>query len=161
MKAGGFAAMFLWATVASGMAAAPTTKRLVIIDQDALGPGGSNMQAIMMLLQAPNVELLGITITSGDGWRDEEVASTLRLLEVAQRPHVPVVPGAVLPLLNSAARTKVWESLYGNLYYKGRVDREMARSGSGAPHPSSDGSFSSAAVAGGIAADQGIEPKRR
>jgi purine nucleosidase len=94
-------------------------KRLVIIDQDAYGPAGSNLQAILMLLQANDVDVLGITITSGDGWRDEEVDHTLRLLEIAGRPEVPVVPGAVLPLVNSFARTKAWESLYGKLFYKG------------------------------------------
>ena len=94
-------------------------RRRVIIDQDAFGPAGSNLQAILMLLQAPDVEVLGITIVSGDGWRDEEVDHTLRLLEIAGRTDVPVIPGAVLPLVNSAARTKVWESLYGKLYYKG------------------------------------------
>jgi purine nucleosidase len=94
-------------------------KRLVIIDQDAFGPAGSNLQAILMLLQATDVDVLGITITSGDGWRDEEVDHALRVLEIAGRPEVPVVPGAVLPLVNSFARTKAWESLYGKLYYKG------------------------------------------
>jgi inosine-uridine nucleoside N-ribohydrolase len=94
-------------------------RRMVIIDQDAYGPAGSNMQAILMLLQADDVDVLGITITSGDGWRDEEVDQTLRLLEIAGRTEVPVIPGAVLPLVNSLARTKAWESLYGKLFYKG------------------------------------------
>jgi len=94
-------------------------KRMVIVDQDAFGPAGSNLQAILLLLQASDVEVLGITIVSGDGWRDEEVDHTLRLLEIAERTDVPVIPGAVLPLANSAARTKAWESLYGKLVYKG------------------------------------------
>ena len=98
--------------------AAPPPRR-VIIDQDAYGPAGSNLQAILMLLQAADVDLLGITITSGDGWRDEEVDHALRLLEIARRTEVPVVPGAVLPLVNSPARTRAWERLYGKLYYKG------------------------------------------
>jgi len=112
-------------------------KRMVIIDQDAFGPAGSNLQAILMLLQAKDVDVLGITITSGDGWRDEEVDHALRLLEIAGRPEVPVVPGAVLPLLNSFARTKAWENLYGKLYYKGAwteswPDQGVARR---TPHP--------------------------
>src|SRR5277367_4244435 len=118
-----FAALILMlalhATADPALAAADAHKRLVIIDQDAYGPAGSNMQAILMLLQASDVEVLGITIVSGDGWRDEEVDHTLRLLEIAGRTQVPVIPGAVLPLVNSAARTKVWERLYGKLYYKG------------------------------------------
>src|SRR5689334_11077737 len=65
------------------------TRRKVIIDQDAMGPAGSNLQAILLLLQADDVDVLGITITSGDGWRDEEVSHTLRLLEIARRTEVP------------------------------------------------------------------------
>jgi purine nucleosidase len=112
-------------------------KRMVIIDQDAFGPAGSNLQAILMLLQASDVEVLGITITSGDGWRDEEVDHTLRLLEIAGRPEVPVVPGAVLPLVNSFARTKAWESLYGALYYKGAWTESWPGQGVArrTPHP--------------------------
>src|SRR5271170_4781226 len=102
---------------ATAVRAAPARK--VIVDQDAFGPGGSDMQSILLALQAPDVEVLGITITSGDGWRDEEVQHTLRLLEIAKRTDVPVIPGAVLPFVNSPARTKAWENLYGKLYYKG------------------------------------------
>jgi hypothetical protein len=45
-------------------AAEASAKRKVIIDQDAFGPAGSNMQAILMLLQSKDVEVLGITIPS-------------------------------------------------------------------------------------------------
>ena len=72
-------------TPAGDATAADAARRKVIIDQDAFGQAGSNMQAILMLLQAKDVEVLGITIPSGDGWRDEEVNHTLRLLEVAHR----------------------------------------------------------------------------
>ena len=105
----------LVATVAS--AASP--KRKVILDQDALGPGGSNMQALILALQAPDVEVLGITVTSGDGWRDENVAHTLRLLELIGRTDVPVVPGAIFPLVNSKEATLRWEKIHGPLFYKG------------------------------------------
>src|SRR5580658_2361987 len=94
-------------------------KRKVIIDQDAFGPATSNLQAILMLLQASDVEVLGITITSGDGWRDEEVSHTLRMLEIAKRTEVGVYPGAVYPLVNTQQRTRIWEQLYGKLFYKG------------------------------------------
>src|SRR5579863_8332790 len=100
-------------------AADSAVRRKVIIDQDAFGPAGSNLQAILLLLQARDVEVLGITIPSGDGWRDEEVSQTLRLLEIAHRTEVPVVPGAVFPLVNSQSRTRLWEQLYGKLFYKG------------------------------------------
>ena len=48
-------------------------KRKVILDQDARGPATTDQQAMLLLLQSPDVETLGITIVSGDQWRDEEV----------------------------------------------------------------------------------------
>jgi len=102
-----------------GASAAIPAKRKVIIDQDAFGPAGSNLQAILLLLQAQDVEVLGITVTSGDGWRDEEISHTLRMLEIAHRTEVPVYGGAIYPLLHTQARNKKWEELYGRLYYKG------------------------------------------
>jgi purine nucleosidase len=110
----------LFGLIANTHAATATpVKRKVIIDQDAFGPAGSNLQAILMLLQAENVDVLGITVTSGDGWRDEEISHTLRLLEIAHRTEIPVYGGAVYPLLHTQARNKKWEELYGKLFYKG------------------------------------------
>jgi purine nucleosidase len=106
----------LWSLAVTAQAA-PVRK--VIVDQDAFGPGGSDMQSILMALQAPDVEVLGITITSGDGWRDEEVQHALRLLEEAHRTDVKVYPGAVYPLVNTQKRTRAWEQLYGKLVFKG------------------------------------------
>jgi inosine-uridine nucleoside N-ribohydrolase len=94
-------------------------RRKVIIDQDAFGPGGSNLQAILMLVQDPAVEVLGVTIESGDGWQKENVAHTLRMLELMGRADVPVVPGATFPLINSEEETRRWERIYGKLAYKG------------------------------------------
>lgn len=76
-------------------------QRLVLIDQDGSGPGGSNQMAMMALLQAPDVRVLGITMVSGNAWEPEEVAHTLRMLELVHRGDVPVVPGAVFPLLRT------------------------------------------------------------
>src|ERR1700692_1013027 len=131
-----FGALLLAVLVAAHVQAAEHRRR-VIIDQDAYGPAGSNLQAILMLLQARDVEVLGITVVSGDGWRDEEVDQTLRLLEIAERTDVPVIPGARLPLLTTAARTKAWESLYGKLYYKGAWTEAWPGQGGArrTPHP--------------------------
>jgi purine nucleosidase len=109
-----------WVLVASStIACAADNRRQVIIDQDMFGPGGSNMNSVLMLLQAPDVDVLGIVVSSGDGWREEEIAQTLRMLELVGRPEVPVYAGAALPLLNSAARMKAWEHRYGPLVWKG------------------------------------------
>ncbi len=57
--------------------------------------------AMMALLQAPGVRVLGITMVSGNAWEPEEVAHTLRMLELIHRSDVPVVPGAIYPLLHT------------------------------------------------------------
>ena len=101
------------------IAHAADVRREVIIDQDMFGPGGSNMNSVLMLLQAPDVDVLGIVVSSGDGWRDEEIAQTLRMLELVGRTDVPVYAGAEFPLLNNAARMKAWEHRYGPLVWKG------------------------------------------
>src|SRR5580658_10827743 len=108
-------AMALFATTCA-QAAPP---RRVIVDQDAFGPGGSDMQSILMALQAPNVEVLGITVVTGDGWRDEEVQHTLRMLELIGRTEVPVVPGAVFPLVRTQQETRLAAQLYGKVTWLG------------------------------------------
>lgn len=72
-----------------------------------------------MLLQAPDVEVLGICVVSGDGWCDENLAHTLRMLEIVGRTDVPVFRGATFPLLNSQRRMLKWEGLHGQLFWKG------------------------------------------
>lgn len=100
-------------------AADPDMRPKVIIDQDASGPASTDIQSILMLMQDKDVNLLGITVMTGDAWRDEEVSHALRMLEIAHRTDIPVVPGAVFPLLNSPQRTLAWEKLYGPLFYDG------------------------------------------
>jgi inosine-uridine nucleoside N-ribohydrolase len=94
-------------------------KRKLIIDQDTHGPASTNLQSVLMLLQAPDVEVLGICVVSGDGWCDENVMHLLRMLEICGRTDVPVYRGATHPLLNSAQRMRRWEGLYGQLFWKG------------------------------------------
>jgi purine nucleosidase len=93
--------------------------RYIVIDQDALGPAGTAMNSILVLLQAPDVKVLGITVASGDGWRDEEVAHALRLLELMGRTDIPVVPGAVFPLVRTEQWTHAWEQIHGKISYQG------------------------------------------
>lgn len=94
-------------------------RRKIIVDQDAHGPASTNLQSIAMLIAAPEVDVLGICVVSGDGWCDENVVHTLRFLELIGRPDIPIFRGAALPLLNSMSRTRQWEALYGKLFWKG------------------------------------------
>src|SRR5271165_4632157 len=94
-------------------------KRKVIIDQDAAGPAGTDQQAILLLIQSPQTEVLGITVVTGDAWLTEEVAHTLRMLEIIGRTDIPVVPGAEFPLIRTKADTEEWEQRFGSVSWIG------------------------------------------
>ncbi len=104
-------------TIAAPLSGQP--KRKVIVDEDCLGPATTDLQAVLMFIQSPEIQTLGITVVSGDQWRDEEVAHALRLLEIIGRTDIPVVPGAVFPLIRSKEELNRWEKLYGKVVYKG------------------------------------------
>ena len=101
---------------------AAQARRKVIINEDCSGPGGSNMQTLLTLIQSPQIEVLGITVVSGDAWRDEEVAHTLRLLEIIGRRDIPVVPGAAFPLVRTRDEAQIWQERYGKVAYAGAWD---------------------------------------
>jgi purine nucleosidase len=110
---------FAFAILCFSMSLNAQSKRKVIIDQDAAGPGGTDMQAILALVNSPDTEVLGITVLTGDAWRDEEVQHTLRLMEIIGRRDIPVVPGAEFPLVNSKEYMAKWQTIHGKLVYQG------------------------------------------
>ncbi len=94
-------------------------KRKIIIDQDAAGPAGTDQQSILLLIQSPQTQVLGITVVTGDFWLKSEVAHTLRTLELIGRTDIPVVPGAENPLVRTKAATELWEKRYGSVEWLG------------------------------------------
>lgn len=109
-------AKLLALTLALGLsfpASAADGPRKVIVDDDGFG------LMHMLLLNAPNLEILGITEVSGNTWVNRGTATALKGVEAAARTDIPVVPGATYPLLNSQRQTEQWEALYGRLVWKG------------------------------------------
>lgn len=94
-------------------------KRKVVIDQDAAGPAGTDQQSVLLLIQSPQTEVLGITVVTGDQWLKAEVAHTLRMLELIGRTDIPVVPGAEYPLVRRKDETELWEQRYGSVRWLG------------------------------------------
>ncbi len=94
-------------------------KRKIIIDQDCAGPGGTDTQAILAIIQSPHTEVLGVTTVTGDAWQAEETQHALRLMEIIGRTDIPVVPGASFPLVNSKEYIAKWEQLHGKIVYQG------------------------------------------
>src|SRR6202166_3048772 len=116
--------LFAFVFMCCALPASAQAKRKVIIDQDARGPATTDQQSMLVFIQSPEVETLGITIVSGDMWRDEEVAHTLRMLEIVGRTDIPVVPGAIFPLINREESMMRWESLYGKVDYQGAWNKK-------------------------------------
>jgi purine nucleosidase len=111
----------LWLVVAAlllplnigARAAAPEVKKKVIYDQDFNGIIGGDADPLVMLLQAPNVQVLGVTVITGDGWLKQETADALKLLEDLHRTDVPVYMGAEFPLVQSPKNLVRLTHMYG------------------------------------------------
>jgi len=86
----------------------------VIVDQDSAGPHGTNFLSLLMLLNAPQIDLLGITTVSGDQWVEPATVFALHAVELADRTDVPVVKGAEKPLLRTGREQELREALYGS-----------------------------------------------
>jgi purine nucleosidase len=91
----------------------------IIIDQDAAGPAGTDQQSMLLLIQSPQTAVLGITVVTGDQWLHEEVAHTLRMLELIGRTDIAVVPGAEYPLIRRKPDTELWEQQFGSVPWLG------------------------------------------
>ncbi len=86
----------------------------VIADQDSAGPQGTNFLSLLMLLRAPQIDLLGITTVSGDQWVTPATVFALWATEQAGRTDVPVIKGAEQPLVNTRREQELREALYGS-----------------------------------------------
>jgi len=121
MKLSRFRSFIAAATVilVTCLASQSQARRKIIIDEDAAGPAGTDQQAILLLIQSPQTEVLGVTVVTGDAWLTEEVAHTLRMLELIGRTDIPVVPGAEYPLVRTKEETEQWEQRYGTVAWLG------------------------------------------
>jgi inosine-uridine nucleoside N-ribohydrolase len=117
----------------SSIAIAQPAPRLILIDQDGSGPAGSNQMSMMVLLQSPAVKVLGITMVSGNAWEPEEVQHTLRMLELIHRTDVPVVPGAIFPLVRTEQESLLERPLLGTTPWYGAWG-DLAAHTSGQPY---------------------------
>jgi purine nucleosidase len=120
------AELFLLILIALGACeSALAQKRMVIIDQDTSGPGGSNIMSMLALLQSPQVEVLGITVVTGNAWRDDEARHALRMLELIGRTDVPVSLGAVFPLIRTQEETRLMAPLIGQVAWLGAWGQKL------------------------------------
>ncbi len=84
---------------APGDATRPAVQK-VIIDSDFAMPPVDDALALMLALNSPELEILGLTTVGGNESLDQATADLLRFLEVVGREDVPVFRGASKPLVH-------------------------------------------------------------
>jgi inosine-uridine nucleoside N-ribohydrolase len=109
------------AVVASAaLAAVPSTAAEKVVYDTDFNTIGDDGQAFVMLAQGMRegkVDLLGMTVVTGNQWLGQEMADGLRAVErmgVADR--VRVYPGALHPLLHDRATLELEQQLFGKGY---------------------------------------------
>jgi inosine-uridine nucleoside N-ribohydrolase len=122
---------WLIAACAIGLLAAPSravSQERVIVDAD-MGVLNDDAVALFMLLNAPNVQVLGVTIVPGNTWAEAGTAYALRQLELIGRSDIPVFMGVREPLMGDR---KPWleaeERLWGRSEYLGAYGRTRPES---------------------------------
>ncbi len=86
----------------------------VIFDTDFAMPPMDDGMALLLALQSPEIEILGVTTVAGNVSVEHANADALRLLEIAGRPDIPVHSGADMPLMHEKSDYAV--DLHGDWY---------------------------------------------
>jgi len=83
-------------------------------DTDCAMPQTDDALALMLALQSPELDILGITTVAGNSSLERATSDVLRMLEIAERIDIPVYEGADLPLVHKISDFAV--SQYGSWY---------------------------------------------
>ena len=73
----------------------------IIFDTDFAMPPTDDGLTLMLALQSPELEILGITTVAGNASLERATADSLRMLEIANRTDIPVHVGADMPLVHA------------------------------------------------------------
>jgi inosine-uridine nucleoside N-ribohydrolase len=100
----------------------------VIVDAD-MGVLNDDAVALFMLLNSPDVEVLGVTIVPGNTWAEAGTAYALRQLELVGRTDIPVFMGVREPLMGDRQPwLEAEERLWGRSEYLGGYGRPRPKS---------------------------------
>jgi inosine-uridine nucleoside N-ribohydrolase len=99
----------------AGVASAQAEDRIpIIFDTDFVMPPADDSLALILALQSPEIEILGITTVAGNDSVERATSDVLRMLEIAEQDDIPVYRGADMPLVHEKSEFAV--SSYGNWY---------------------------------------------
>ena len=86
----------------------------IIFDTDFVMPPADDSLALMLALQSPEIEILGISTVAGNDSVERATSDVLRMLEIAGQAGIPVYRGADMPLVHEKSDFAVRS--YGNWY---------------------------------------------
>ena len=105
------------------MAFLASAQEKVIQDAD-MGVFNDDAQALIMMLNSGQVEVLGVTTVAGNNWVENCTISAINLLKALGRTDIPVISGAGEPLMgNRRSWLESEERLFGNSEYLGAFSR--------------------------------------
>ena len=106
---------FLFAAMIALPLSALSQERMpIIFDTDFAMPPTDDGLTLMLALQSPELEILGITTVAGNKSLEQATADSLRMLEIAKRTDIPVYVGADMPLVHEKSDFAV--NTYGSWY---------------------------------------------
>jgi len=111
-----FGVVFLCACcLASAEIATAQSDRIpIIFDTDFVMPPHDDSMALMLALQSPEIEILGITTVAGNESVETATVDVLRMVEIANQAEIPVYKGANMPLVHE--KSAYAERVYGRWY---------------------------------------------
>jgi inosine-uridine nucleoside N-ribohydrolase len=86
----------------------------IIFDTDFVMPPWDDSMALMLALQSPELEILGVTTVAGNDSVERATSDVLRMLEIANQTDIPVYVGADMPLVHQKSDFAVRS--YGRWY---------------------------------------------
>lgn len=75
----------------------------IIFDTDFVMPPQDDSLALMLALQSPELEILGITTVAGNDSVERATSDVLRMLEIANHSEIPVYSGSDMPLVHEVS----------------------------------------------------------
>lgn len=96
-----------------GMAQEAVPKVIYDTDFGTLNDDGMGLIMLAQLDAAGEIDLLGITVVSGNQWLEQGVADALRAVERLGIEDVPVLAGAVYPLVHDPRTLPQEQALFG------------------------------------------------
>jgi inosine-uridine nucleoside N-ribohydrolase len=95
-----FTACAVLLAMCAAVPAAAQQPQKIIFDTDFAYPPQDDAMALFFVLNCPELQIVGITTVAGNRSRNVATADVLKVLEVTNRPEIPVFEGAASPLMH-------------------------------------------------------------